>query len=71
MGDSYTIPIDESGLTANITELQAGGNILIITEGPEDRDFATIRSWVHAEVFEFTGTMTLQEIMEMKEKNLK
>lgn len=70
MTDHYTIPIDNSGFTANITEIEAGGNMLIITEGPEDRDFATLRSWVHAEVFEFTGTMTLQEIMEMKEKNL-
>lgn len=68
MSEFYDIPIDSSGLTANIVEMDAGGNMLIITEGPEDRDFATVRSWVQAEVFEFTNTMTLEQVMEKKKR---
>lgn len=71
MIEHYNIPIDGSGLTANITELEAGGNMLIITGGSENRTFESHRAWIQAEVFEFNETMTLEQIMDKKEREMK
>lgn len=64
--DHYKIPMDGPGFAANLIELQAGGTMLLIEDGPRFFDWEDIRSWVQGEVFSFLGNLSLEELEEMK-----
>lgn len=58
----------KGGPDATLLTLDSGGEMIILTEGKPSQDHAQLRCWLKAEVLEYKEMMTLEYVLEHKER---